>query len=218
MAPRSTSIRPSSRRTLAPGPSLRVLELGLVPYVEAWAIQRRLVEQRAAGTAPDTLLLLEHPPVVTYGRGTKPAPPPDLPVFKIERGGEATLHSPGQLVGYPILLLRPGERDLRKYLRRLEEVLIRTLADFGIEADRREGSTGVWVGRRKIASIGVACRKWVTYHGFALNVSNDLALFQQIRPCGLDPSVITSMERELGCPLAMRSLKVRLVERFGAAP
>jgi len=192
---------------------LRVLDLGLVPYEEAWEIQRKLVDQRAAGTAPDTLLLLEHPPVVTRGRGTKVSPAPGLPIFEVERGGEVTLHSPGQLVGYPIVYLEPGKRDLRQFLRRLEEVLIRTLADFEIEADRREGHTGVWVGPRKIASIGVACRRWVTYHGFALNVTNDLSLFERIRPCGFDPRIMTSMQKELGCALSSKALRDRLGEQ-----
>lgn len=215
MAQRSTSIKLSKpRKKLLAEPKLRVLELGVIPYSEAWEIQKQLVEQRAADKIPDTLLLLEHLSVVTCGRGTKLPPMLEIPVFEIERGGEETLHSPGQIVGYPILKLAPGQRDLHAYLRRIEEVLIRTLADFGIEADRREGLTGVWVGSRKIASIGVACRKWVTYHGFALNVRNDLSLFQKIRPCGLDPAVMTSIGKELGCAPSMRAVAKCLVDRF----
>lgn len=217
MAQRSTSIKLSKpRKKLLAQPQLRILELGTIPYSEAWEIQKELVEQRAADKIPDTLLLLEHPSVVTCGRGTKLPPKLEIPVFEIERGGEETLHSPGQIVGYPIMKLAPGNRDLHAYLRRVEEVLIRTLADFGIEADRREGLTGVWVGARKIASIGVACRKWVTYHGFALNVRNDLSLFQKIRPCGLDPAVMTSIAKELGCAPSLKAVQGRIVERFAA--
>lgn len=195
----------------------RVFELGLVDYSEAWDLQKELVDKRAAEEIPDTMLLLEHPPVITRGRKSQITPATtnaQIPVLEIERGGEDTLHAPGQLVGYPILLLSEANRDLHLHMRRIEDAIIRTLADFGIEADRREGATGVWVGPRKIASIGVAFKKWVSYHGFALNVNNDLALFRAIRPCGFDPQVMTSMEKELGCPISMQAVVKRVRERF----
>lgn len=218
MAKRYTSSKVSKngKKTVArkKDEGLRVLDLGLVEYSQAWEMQKELVDQRAANKAPDSLILLEHPTVVTCGRKVKLPPDLEIPVFEIERGGDLTLHAPGQLVGYPILYLSAENRDLHEYMRRLEEVLIRSLADFGLEADRRSGFTGVWIGSRKIASIGVACRKWVSYHGFALNVSTDLSLFQQIRPCGLDPTVMTSLEEELGSPTSMRAVKESLIGRF----
>jgi len=196
--------------------NFRVMDLGLVPYGEAWEIQKELVKQRAAKKVPDTLLLVEHFPVITAGRKTRMSPTATIPVFEIERGGDETLHSPGQLVGYPIIYLPKENRDLHEYLRRIEEVLIHSLEDFGLQAGRREGLTGVWIGAKKIASIGVACKKWVTYHGFALNVNNDLSLFQKIKPCGLDPKIMTSMGAELDSPVSMEVLKEKLVARFKA--
>lgn len=219
----SKASKPARKATVArkrkPVENFRVFELGLIEYREAWSLQKELVEKRAAKEIPDTLLLLEHPPVITQGRksavaGVENLLRGDIPVLEIERGGQDTLHAPGQLVGYPIVYLPEDRRDLHLYMRRLEDVLIRVLADFGIEADRREGYTGVWVGGRKIASIGVACRKWVTYHGFALNVNNDLSLFQRINPCGLDPQVMTSLENELGCPVSMNAVRERAQRRF----
>jgi lipoate-protein ligase B len=176
-----------------PPGTLDVRRLGRVPYQEAYALQQDLVARRLAGTWGDTLLLCEHDPVVTLGRGTPRASVPelDVPVVEVERGGEATYHGPGQLVGYPILQLAEGARDLHAYLRNLEEVLIRTLAEVGITGSRRPGLTGVWVDERKIGSIGIAVRRWVTWHGFALNLNTDLDAFRAFRPCGLDPAVMT---------------------------
>ncbi len=220
MAKRYTSSKASKttktkkKSFVAKNEGLRVLDLGLVEYSQAWEMQKELVELRAAKKSPDTLLLLEHPTVVTCGRKAKLPADLEIPVFEIERGGDLTLHAPGQIVGYPILYLSAENRDLHEYLRRLEEVLIRTLADFGLEGDRQSGLTGVWIGSRKIASIGVACRKWVSYHGFALNVYTDLSLFQTIRPCGLDPAIMTSIERELGNTPSMKAVKDSLIGRF----
>jgi lipoyl(octanoyl) transferase len=192
----------------APGSTTRSLEvrdLGLVPYGEALELQRALADQRIRGEIPDTLLLLEHPSVITLGRGTREASLPLDPealrrrgveVFEIERGGDVTWHGPGQLVGYPILDLQQHKPDLHWYLRRLEEVLITALAPFGIAAERRTGYTGVWTGGRKIASIGIHVRQWVTWHGFALNVTTDLSAFDLIVPCGISGVEMTSVARE----------------------
>lgn len=181
---------------------LRVAFAGRVEYERALAWQEALVVRRAAGGA-DTLLLLEHPPVYTLGRGADPrhlgrAAGGDVPVVRAHRGGEVTYHGPGQLVGYPILGLRQLRPDVRWYLRTLEAVLIAALADLGIAAGRRDGLTGVWVGARKIASIGVALRRWVSWHGFALNVAADLRGFDAITPCGLAGVQMTSVAREGG--------------------
>jgi len=158
--------------------------------------------------------LVEHPEVITLGRSAKSANvlhAGDIPVVAIERGGDVTLHGPGQIVAYPIFLLREGERDLHRYLRGLEEVIIRTVAELGLVAVRVPGRTGVWTGppeaKRKLASIGVAVRKWVTMHGLALNVSIDLARFATINPCGFPSGVMTSIKRELGRPVDLARVK-----------
>ncbi len=189
-------------------PPLAVAELGRVPYHEAHALQRALVERRIAGALDrDVLLLLEHEPTVTLGRGTRatslPLPPEalaerGLTVVEVERGGDVTWHGPGQLVGYPILDLQGHRPDLHWYLRQVEEVLIVALARLGIAAERNPGYTGVWTSGRKIASIGVHVRHWVTSHGFALNVSNDLREFGLIVPCGISGVEMTSVSRERG--------------------
>jgi lipoyl(octanoyl) transferase len=183
---------------------LRVRWLGRVAYPEAHALQKQVLEGVFAGRDPDTLLLLEHEPVITCGRGSDrsnlgPAAA-RLPVFEVERGGDVTWHGPGQLVGYPILRLAGAERDLRAYLRRLEEVLIRTCTELGCPAGRRPGYTGVWTPpeapARKLASIGVAVRRWVSWHGFALNVTTDPGAFALINPCGLEAGLMTSLAVE----------------------
>jgi lipoate-protein ligase B len=182
--------------------TLDVLRLGRTGYADAYELQQGLLEQRIAGAARDTLVLTEHEPVVTVGRKTPAGAVTgvDVPVFEIERGGEATYHGPGQVVGYPIVELPPERRDLHRYLRDLEEVLIRVLAEFDVAGTRRAGLTGVWIGERKVASIGVAVRRWVTWHGFALNVHTDLAGFRSFNPCGLRPDVMTRLvdHAELG--------------------
>ena len=184
---------------------LDVRALGVVPYGEALELQRSLAEERIAGRIPDTLLLLEHPPVVTLGRGTRDSSLPLDPdalrrrgveVFEIERGGDVTYHGPGQLVGYPIIDLQRHRADLHWYLRQLEQVLIGALAALGIGAERRAGYTGVWTRGRKIASIGIHVRQWVTWHGFALNVTTDLSPFSLIVPCGIPDVEMTSVEQE----------------------
>jgi lipoyl(octanoyl) transferase len=170
---------------------------------------------------PDTLILVEHPHVITLGRGSHRenlVNVGNIPTFEIERGGDVTYHGPGQLVGYPIFLLRPQERDLHVYLRNLEETLLRTLGDFGIAAGRNPGWTGAWtapqqgdgVAPRKLASIGVAVKRWVTLHGFALNVSTDLAQFTAINPCGLEAGVMGSISDVLGRAVAMDDVKARV--------
>jgi lipoyl(octanoyl) transferase len=181
---------------------LEVIEAGLVPYAAALEWQRGLAEDRIAGRlSHDLLLLLEHPPVVTLGRTSHAANllrPDGVDVFEVERGGDVTFHGPGQLVGYPILDLSRYRQDLHWYLRTLEQALIDTLGILGIPAERRTGFTGVWTGGKKIASIGVHVKQWVTWHGFALNVTTDLAHFDRIVPCGIPDVVMTSVARERG--------------------
>ncbi len=180
-----------------------VRALGLKDYAETLALQRKLVFERGVGDIPDTLLLVEHPPVYTRGVSSKQPVPAGLPypVHDVERGGDLTYHGPGQLVGYPIMHL--GERGLRprSYLRSLEEVLIEALKPLGVQAERLRGFTGLWVGGKKLASIGVAVKDQVCYHGFALNINCDLAPFRLIHPCRLEPDQMTSLERLAGAPL-----------------
>jgi lipoyl(octanoyl) transferase len=187
---------------------LAVHDLGRRPYAEVLELQRELRRQRLAGElAHDVLLLVEHDPVVTLGRGTRPASLPlpaeelerrGIQVVEVERGGDVTFHGPGQLVGYPILDLTRHRRDLHWYLRQLEGALILALGRLGIPAERNPGLTGVWTRGRKIASIGVHVRQWVTLHGFALNVTTQLDRFDLIVPCGIRDVVMTSVARELG--------------------
>jgi lipoate-protein ligase B len=185
-----------------------VVDLGRRRYGEVLELQRDLCRRRLSGDiSNDLLLLVEHQPVVTLGRGTRgsslPLSPAELErrgleVFDVERGGDVTYHGPGQLVGYPIIDLQTHQADLHWYLRTLEATLIDVLADLDIAAERRPGLTGVWTGGRKIASIGIHVKQWVTFHGFALNVVNDLANFELIVPCGIDNVVMTSVLRERG--------------------
>jgi lipoyl(octanoyl) transferase len=182
--------------------SLEIIEAGLVPYGEALEWQRRLADDRIRGRlSHDVLLLMEHPPVVTLGRNSK-APhllrPGGIDVFEVERGGDVTFHGPGQLVGYPILDLSGYTRDLHWYLRTLEQALMDGLGLLGIPADRNPGFTGVWTRGKKIASIGIHVKQWVTWHGFALNVSTNLEDFDRIVPCGIPGVVMTSVELETG--------------------
>jgi lipoyl(octanoyl) transferase len=185
-------------------PTLEVINAGRLDYREALAWQRDLARARIEGRlGHDVLLLLEHPPVVTVGRSARGTPLPDagdIPVALVERGGDVTYHGPCQLVGYPILDLTQHRADVHWYLRTLEQALIIALADFAIPADRRPGYTGVWTrgGTRKIASIGVHVKRWVTWHGFALNVTTDLSPFRRIVPCGIAGVEMTSVEREGG--------------------
>jgi lipoyl(octanoyl) transferase len=199
----------------------RVVDLGTLAYREAWDRQLALVETRKTGAGDDTLLLVEHPHVITLGRAQKAlanvVAPGDVEVVPIERGGDVTYHGPGQLVAYPIVALAEGERDLHRFLRALEEAAIRTLAGFDLVAGRAPGKTGVWLDEsRKICSIGIACRRWVTFHGLALNVTTDLAQFRRINPCGFAAAVMTSIEAELGAAPPMSAVKSRLAAELGA--
>jgi lipoyl(octanoyl) transferase len=204
---------------------LDVRRLGRVPYTEALALQRSLVEDRRAGRIGDTLLLLEHPHVLTLGvRGdggrshilaTEEAlASRGIEVHETGRGGDITYHGPGQLVGYPIVDLSPDRRDVHRYVRDLETVLIRTAADYGIEAKRVEGLTGVWVGDDKLAAIGVRIARWITSHGFALNVATDLDQFNLIVPCGISDRGVTSLARLLRRPVSMAEVEFRVIEHF----
>lgn len=185
---------------------IQVVTLGTVDYMTALDLQRRLCQERRDGSrTEDLLLLLQHPPVVTLGRGTRATSLPLSPeilraqgfeVVEVERGGDVTVHGPGQLVGYPILDLAHHRQDLHWYLRTLEAMLIDTLAALGIAGRRRDGLTGVWVEERKIASIGIHVKQWVTFHGFALNITTDLGLFERIVPCGIAGVEMTSIARE----------------------
>ncbi|TMC30207.1 MAG: lipoyl(octanoyl) transferase LipB [Chloroflexi bacterium] len=199
-----------------------VRRLGLVPYEEAWALQNRLADGRRAGIVPDTLILLEHPHTYTIGRrGTRDhvylseeeLTRRGITCLEVDRGGDVTYHGPGQLVGYPILDLGP-QPDVGRYLRNLEGCLIDVLADFGIVAGRLEGYTGVWLGDRKIAAIGVKVSQGVTTHGFALNVSTDLSLFTHILACGIPDKGVTSMAVELGTVPAMSDVEDAVVAHF----
>jgi len=201
-----------------------VVDLGTASYRDVWARQLALVEARQLNQAPDTLLVVEHPHVFTLGRRRESAQnvlmPGDVEVIEIERGGDVTYHGPGQIVAYPILMLRDGlERDLHKFLRNLEDAVIATCAHFGIaSASREPGKTGVWCDdtagtRRKLCSMGIACRKWVTFHGLALNVTTDLSYFARINPCGFESRVMTSMHSELGAA-SMPDVKRVLIEQL----
>ncbi len=196
--------------------SLNVRWLGRMEFAHALALQEEIVaKKRDERVLKDELLLLEHEPVYTIGRtpdqssllGSAHLP---YPLFPINRGGQATYHGPGQLIGYPIIDLRRCGHDLHRYLRWLEQLLIETLAEYEIAAIRRESLTGVWVSDRKIASIGVGVRHWITMHGFALNVCGDLSPFNHIVPCGIDDVTMTSMEKETGRTFSVASVAVSL--------
>lgn len=202
--------------------SCELRELGRIRYADALAMQRNLVERRKQGLCPDQLLLLEHPHVVTLGRNAQTRnllaseevlERSGIDLHVTDRGGDVTYHGPGQLVGYPILDLRDWKRDVVGYVRALEQVLIETLATFGLQAGRAVGMTGVWIDGRKIAAIGVHISRWVTSHGFALNVNTDLSYFQYIVPCGLTLPV-TSME-QMGVRTTLAEVSTRLADSFG---
>ncbi len=191
------------------------VDWGRREYPAALAEMRRLVVERRAGRIADTLILVEHPPVVTVGveGDDGAAAASGLPVVHVERGGKATYHGPGQLVGYPIVDLEPRGRDVRRFVHAVEELVVRSVEPFGLRASRVPGRRGVWLdGSRKIASVGVAVDHWVTFHGFALNVDPDLGAFERFHPCGFDGQVMTSMARELG-----RTVHVDEVRPFVAA-
>lgn len=205
--------------------ALAVRDWGLRPYVDALQEMRQLRVQRRKGAIPDTLLLVEHPAVITVGvQGADGDELPEgIPVIPVERGGKSTYHGPGQLVAYPIVDLDPRGRDVRRFVHDLEELVVQCVDSAGLRAGRVDGKRGVWVdGERKIASVGIAVEEWVTLHGLALNVSTDLAVFRRFRPCGFDGSVMTSVSAELSQPTEVRSLypaMIRAWDRlFGEAP
>jgi lipoyl(octanoyl) transferase len=205
--------------------TLEVRQLGRVPYARGLELQQELVAERQAGRIPDQLLLLEHDPVFTLGRNARTAnvllPAETLrergfEVFETGRGGDVTYHGPGQVVGYPILDLAPDRRDVHRYVRDLEEVMIRTCAEYGLQASRIQGLTGAWLGDEKIGAIGVRIARWVTSHGFAFNVGTDLTAFELIVPCGIRGRGVTSLERKLGRPLPLDDVMDRLAGSFVA--
>ena len=214
-------------QTSAEASKSRVVEvrrLGIVPYAEALALQKTLVEERRAGRVPDLLLLLQHPPVITFGvrrdsRAHVKASDQQLALHGIEvheagRGGDVTYHGPGQIVGYPILDLRPDRCDVHRYVRDLEEVMIRVCADYGVAAHRVEGMSGAWVDVEKIGAIGVRISRWITSHGFAFNVNTRLEDFQLIVPCGIADRGVTSLRKLLGTELSMEEVEDRIIRRF----
>ena len=219
------------RPTTAARP-LDVRRLGTLSYADALALQAELVKQRRADEIPDTLLLLEHPHVITKGSGSHEEnvlvsaderAARGIELFEAGRGGDVTYHGPGQLVGYPIFDLKPDRMDLHRYLRDLEEVLIGVLADFGLRGARKEGLTGVWVDDRKLAAIGIRVSSgWISSHGFALNVSTDLSFFGTIVPCGIREHGVGSLSGELGRPVPMDEVEAAAVRSFeqvfGAVP
>src|SRR5712691_2477335 len=198
-------------------------QLHLVTYENGMKLQQKLAEMRQRDEIDDQLLLLEHPPVITLGRGgdaTNLLASPDIlrrervRFFETTRGGDITYHGPGQIVGYPILHLGEGSRDVRKYVTKLEEVLIRSVAEYGIIAKRAEGKRGIWVGDNKIAAIGVRIARWVTSHGWALNVNTNLDHFRLITPCGLRGTGVTSIAREVGRPIDLDEVRQVLAVKF----
>jgi len=204
---------------------LEVRRLGLVPYDEALTMQRALVEERRAGRVPDLLLLLQHPAVITLGvkgdggRANIVATDERLAELGIAaqetgRGGDVTYHGPGQIVGYPILDLKPDRCDVHRYVRDLEEVMIRVCADYGVTAGRIKGLTGTWVGAEKIGAIGVRLSRWITSHGFAFNVSTDLDHFKLIVPCGISDRGVTSLERATRRPLSVAEVEEAVIRQF----
>ncbi len=196
-----------------------MIRLGRKAYEEVWDRQKKLMNERRMGIVPDTLILVEHDPVYTLGKNSNEnhllkSRDVDIPVYQIERGGDVTFHGPGQLVGYPILDLHHHRLSVSWYMRTLEEMLIQTLGQFGIKARRREGLTGVWVGEEKIAALGVRLSRWVSMHGFALNVNTDLEFFDGIIPCGIFEYDVTSMSQILGKEVSMVEVEETLVTIF----
>jgi lipoyl(octanoyl) transferase len=213
---------------MKPGAEARVINvrrLGVISYAEGLELQKQLVEQRKRGEIPDQLLLLEHPPVITLGVKSRndrshviateeTLEAEGVEIFETGRGGDVTYHGPGQLVGYPILDLKPDRCDVHKYVRDLEEVMIRTAAAFGVTAGRIPGLTGAWVGQEKLAAIGVRIARWVTSHGFAFNVNTSLQHFDFIVPCGITEKGVTSLERLLGRKVPMAEVETAVESGF----
>ncbi|MBN1827225.1 MAG: lipoyl(octanoyl) transferase LipB [Candidatus Eisenbacteria bacterium] len=202
---------------------LVVSRLGTVGFEEAWDLQREMVRRRKAGEIEDRLLLLEHRSVYTFGRrgdlghvriGEARRRELGIELVHTDRGGDVTWHGPGQLVGYPILDLAPDRKDVARYVRDLEEAILRTMADFGVAGERVKGLTGVWAGKEKVAAIGVRISRWVTSHGFAFNVCCDLDAYGHIVPCGISDRGVTTLSRLAGRPIAVDEAADRLTERF----
>ncbi|MEO0127908.1 MAG: lipoyl(octanoyl) transferase LipB [candidate division WOR-3 bacterium] len=202
---------------------LKILDLGTRGYKESWDLQKELHSKRVAEEIQDTLILVQHNPVVTIGKSGK-AENIKVPVkyleekgielYHIERGGDVTFHGPGQLVGYPIFNIKKGLAGIRPFIEKIEDAIIATLIDFGIPADKREKMIGVWVGEKKICSIGIAVKRWVSFHGFALNVSTDLRYFDLINPCGFKEIKMTSMQEILKCKIEMDIVKKSIIHNF----
>ncbi len=201
-----------------------VINLGLLHFKQAWDIQKKLHERRVSGKVPDTLLLLEHNPVITLGRSGREEnilvskallQQKGVEFWRVERGGDITFHGPGQLVGYPIFLLQERLAGVRKFVEKIERVLIQTLQEFNVKATAKPRYIGVWVDNKKIAAIGVAVKHWVTYHGFALNVNTDLSYFKFIVPCGIREAEVTSMEQLSGHQIPMTDLREKVIANFG---
>lgn len=198
-------------------------DLGLIDYQKAWELQHTLFEKRRTNKINDTLLLLEHPHTYTFGKSADKSnllfddaelESRDISLYDIDRGGDITYHGPGQIVGYAILDLKNWEQDTHKYLRALEEVIIQSLSDFGIEGKRDENHTGVWVNDKKICAIGIKVSRWISMHGFALNVNTDMALFNGIIPCGIEAKGVTSLKEELNKKCNIEIIKSSLVKKF----
>ncbi len=202
----------------------RVVDLGLMEYEKAYNVQLEYFEKRLNDEIPDTILLVEHPPVITLGKAgdvshlllsEEELRKKGVEFHRTTRGGDITYHGPGQLVGYPIFNLTLYGKKVSQTVRKYEDALIRALSEFGIEAGILEGFPGVWIGNKKIAALGLAIRKWITFHGFALNVNNDLTPFSYIVPCGLEGKGVTSMKEVLGHKVDMDLVKKTVVEKFG---
>ena len=196
-----------------------ILDLGLSPFKEVWDLQKELVKKRQNGQIKDTLILAEHEPVYTLGKNANENhilqnSPRDVKTYQIERGGDVTYHGPGQLVGYPIIDLHNYNKSISCYMRSLEQLIIDTLAEFRVTAERKDGLTGVWVGDEKIAALGVRVTRWITMHGFALNVSPDLTYYSGIIPCGIFEYGVTSMAKQLTDEVAVDSVQQVLIEKF----
>uniref|UniRef100_A0A7C6ELB7 Octanoyltransferase n=1 Tax=candidate division WOR-3 bacterium TaxID=2052148 RepID=A0A7C6ELB7_UNCW3 len=202
---------------------LKILNLGLRNYKEVWDLQKELHSKRVAEEIPDTLILVEHNPVVTLGRSGKDEnikvsskflQEKKIELYHIERGGDVTFHGPGQLVGYPVFNIKKGLAGIRPFIEKIEDAIIATLGDFKISAEKKEKMIGVWVGEKKICSIGVAIKRWVSFHGFALNVNNDLKYFDLINPCGFKDIKMTSMQEILNYMVEMDRVKKAVIENF----
>ncbi len=196
---------------------LHLIKKGLVPYEEAWDYQRQIHASRLAGEIPDTLILLEHPPVYTFGKNADHSnliDPRDAQVIQSDRGGDITWHGPGQLVGYPIINLEDHQKSVSWYMRNLEEVIIKTLEHHDIKGERVSGLTGVWVGNQKVCAMGVRLSRWVTMHGFALNVRPDMSYFNGMIPCGIKGKGVVSMQELLGNGITVEDVFQPLIQAF----